>query len=90
MIDLKQFEVWFVTGNQQLYGEETLCRVAGDSPVPRPRRRGAGPGPRRAGRVDHAGSDSAALPRSHRNEPLHRHGGVDAHLLAGQDVDRGP
>ena len=31
MIDLKQFEVWFVTGSQQLYGEETLCRVAGDS-----------------------------------------------------------
>ena len=28
MIDLKQFEVWFVTGSQHLYGEETLRQVA--------------------------------------------------------------
>ncbi|QCR23582.1 L-arabinose isomerase [Pontibacter sp. SGAir0037] len=28
MIDLKQFEVWFVTGSQHLYGEETLNQVA--------------------------------------------------------------
>jgi L-arabinose isomerase len=28
MIDLKQFEVWFVTGSQHLYGEETLKQVA--------------------------------------------------------------
>lgn len=28
MIDLKKFEVWFVTGSQQLYGDETLKRVA--------------------------------------------------------------
>ena len=27
MIDLKQFEVWFVTGSQFLYGEETLRQV---------------------------------------------------------------
>lgn len=27
-IDLKQFEVWFVTGSQQLYGPETLEKVA--------------------------------------------------------------
>ncbi|WP_187261566.1 L-arabinose isomerase [Pontibacter beigongshangensis] len=27
MIDLKQFEVWFVTGSQDLYGEETLKQV---------------------------------------------------------------
>lgn len=31
MIDLKQFEVWFVTGSQHLYGEETLRQVAEDS-----------------------------------------------------------
>ncbi|MDD4788199.1 MAG: L-arabinose isomerase, partial [Pirellulales bacterium] len=31
MIDLEQYEVWFVTGSQQLYGEEVLRRVAGDS-----------------------------------------------------------
>lgn len=28
MINLKQFEVWFVTGSQYLYGEETLKKVA--------------------------------------------------------------
>jgi L-arabinose isomerase len=27
MLDLKQFEVWFVTGSQHLYGEEVLRRV---------------------------------------------------------------
>jgi len=29
--DLKKFEVWFVTGSQHLYGEETLEQVAEDS-----------------------------------------------------------
>lgn len=28
MIDLKQFDVWFVTGSQHLYGDETLKQVA--------------------------------------------------------------
>jgi L-arabinose isomerase len=28
MIDLKKFEVWFITGSQHLYGEETLRLVA--------------------------------------------------------------
>lgn len=28
MIDLKKFEIWFVTGSQDLYGEETLRQVA--------------------------------------------------------------
>lgn len=28
MINLKQFEVWFATGSQHLYGEETLRKVA--------------------------------------------------------------
>jgi L-arabinose isomerase len=28
MINLKQFEVWFVTGSQHLYGPETLAKVA--------------------------------------------------------------
>lgn len=31
MIDLKEFEVWFITGSQHLYGEETLKQVAGHS-----------------------------------------------------------
>ena len=28
MVDLKQFEIWFITGSQDLYGEETLRQVA--------------------------------------------------------------
>ncbi len=31
MIDLKKFEVWFVTGSQDLYGKETLKQVDADS-----------------------------------------------------------
>lgn len=31
MIDLKQYEVWFVTGSQHLYGPETLDQVAAHS-----------------------------------------------------------
>jgi L-arabinose isomerase len=31
MIDLKQFEIWFVTGSQHLYGAETLKQVAAHS-----------------------------------------------------------
>ena len=31
MIDLKQYEFWFVTGSQDLYGDETLRQVADDS-----------------------------------------------------------
>ena len=31
MINLKQFEVWFVTGSQHLYGPETLKQVAAHS-----------------------------------------------------------
>lgn len=33
MLDLKQFEVWFVTGSQHLYGEETLRQVDEHSKV---------------------------------------------------------
>ena len=28
MINLKEYEIWFVTGSQHLYGEETLKKVA--------------------------------------------------------------
>src|SRR6218665_11360 len=31
MIDLKKFEVWFITGSQHLYGEETLKLMAAHS-----------------------------------------------------------
>jgi L-arabinose isomerase len=33
MTDLKQLEIWFATGSQHLYGEETLRQVAADSQV---------------------------------------------------------
>src|SRR5690348_17079593 len=33
MLDLKQFEVWFITGSQHLYGEATLKKVAEHSQV---------------------------------------------------------
>ncbi|MGG7661715.1 L-arabinose isomerase [Dyadobacter sp. BHUBP1] len=33
MLDLKQFEVWFITGSQHLYGEETLRQVDEHSQV---------------------------------------------------------
>jgi L-arabinose isomerase len=33
MLDLKKFEVWFVTGSQHLYGEETLKKVAEHSKI---------------------------------------------------------
>ena len=31
MIDLKQYETWFVTGSQHLYGPKTLEQVADHS-----------------------------------------------------------
>jgi L-arabinose isomerase len=31
MVDLKKLEVWFITGSQSLYGEETLKQVAANS-----------------------------------------------------------
>src|SRR5580704_14802391 len=33
MINLKHFEVWFITGSQHLYGEETLRQVAEHSKI---------------------------------------------------------
>ena len=31
MKDFKSLEIWFVTGSQHLYGEETLKQIAQDS-----------------------------------------------------------
>ncbi len=33
MIDLKKIELWFITGSQDLYGEETLKQVAQHSQI---------------------------------------------------------
>ena len=92
MTDSRQQEVWFLTGSQNLYGEETLKQVAEDSRVSRgrPRRPGgpaAGPGGLEADAQEprrHPGD----LPRGQRRAGLRRRHHLDAHLLAGQDVDR--
>ena len=83
-------EVWFVTGSQHLYGPETLEHVAEHlAQIARGASRpGRDPGQRRL----QAGADqrrrrSAALPGGQRR-PLRRAHRLDAHLLAGQDVDR--
>ena len=34
MIDLKRNEVWFLTGSQDLYGVDTLAKVADNSRAP--------------------------------------------------------
>ena len=31
MIDLRKLELWFITGSQHLYGEQTLNQVAADA-----------------------------------------------------------
>ena len=90
MHDLGTYEVWFVTGSQHLYGPETLETVAA---TPRGRggaRRGAGdpgPGGREAGR-DRRRRHPRAVPGGQRDPGLHRRHRLDAHVLAGQDVDR--
>ena len=90
MIDLKQYEVWFVTGSQHLYGPKTLETVAEHS-----REIAAalgasntypGEGGFQAG-ADHAGGDPRAVPGSQFSQELHRSYHLDAHLLARQDVD---
>ena len=93
MIDLKQLEVWFVTGSQHLYGPETLEQVAEHSAAIAQALAGADAhsGRRRV----QAGADDArairdAVPGGQRGGELRRPGRVDAHLLAGQDVDRRP
>lgn len=33
MISIKDYEFWFIVGSQDLYGEETLKKVAGHSKI---------------------------------------------------------
>ena len=72
-----------------------FARVAEHAPRsrPGPRRRGQHPGPhRRSSRSSRrARGDPRGLPRGHgARRRLHRRHRLDAHVLAGQDVDRGP
>ena len=82
-----------MTGSQHLYGEAVLERVAAplrpDRGLPRRRARAA-----RAHRVqasgDQPGIDRRRPARGGHRARVRRGGGLDAHVLAGQDVDRWP
>ena len=84
-INLKQFEVWFITGSQHLYGAETLREVGRHSQEVA-KALDAVAADSRAGRLqagaDDAGADSRRRPRGQRGAELHRPRRVDAHLLA--------
>ncbi len=92
MIDLKQYELWFVTGSQHLYGPETLGKVAEHS-----REIAAALGASAQMPVKVVFKPVLTTPEAIRelcleansSQELHRPGDLDAHLLAGQDVDRG-
>ena len=93
MIDLKQFEVWFVTGSQHLYGPETLEQVAEHSQAIAAALSDSSAHPGEGGLQaggDHARRDLPALPGGQLGQKLHRPDHLDAHLFAGQDVDRRP
>ena len=87
-------ELWFLTGSQHLYGDQTLRQVAEQSQRDRrdcsmPRRRSRRTSLWKAGahrrRRDPPGVLGGQLRRR-----VHRRDRVDAHLLPGQDVDRRP
>ena len=86
-------EIWFLTGSQGLYGEETLRPGRRRSRGRSPSRLGAAGGICRSGSC---GSRCSPTPTSIRRlcldanapTPVRRRDRVDAHVLAGQDVDR--
>ena len=91
MKDLKQLEVWFVTGSQDLYGEETLKQVAEHSR-------------QIASSINDAKNIPLSIVfkptvksteeiynvclEANTSKKLHRHHCVDAYLLSSQDVDQ--
>ena len=91
MKPLGEFEVWFVTGSQEMYGDETLRQVAVNSGlVARPARRVAGdPGPDRPPAGRHLVREHRRhVPGGQRRRRLRRGDPLDAYVLAGPDVDR--
>ena len=92
MKDLDRLEVWFVTGSMELYGEEALRQVAEDARQIAAALDAAAAIPVAGhvqARAHDARGDPAALPGGQRGGGLRGAGRVDAHVLAGQDVDRG-
>ena len=93
MPDISANEVWFVTGIQHLYGPETLATVAEHSAAiaaaldAAPRDPGQG---RRQAGPDRRRRDPEAVPGGERERRMRRPRHLDAHVLAGQDVDRRP
>ena len=91
MVDLKHYEVWFLTGSQHLYGPEALKKVDKDSQaiVAGLSKSLAHPGNRslQAGSHD-SGSNFQRLPRSKQLAVMHRCYCMDAYILPGKNVDR--
>ena len=87
-------EIWFLTGSQGLYGDDVLDQVAAhvaarSSRRPGQPRRHPSRGRRQAG-AHQRGRDAAGDARRDLGRRVRRRHRVDAHLLAGQDVDRRP
>ncbi len=92
MKPLGQFEVWFVTGSQEMYGDATLRQVAANArriadaldALGRRSRCGSSTGPV----VTSPESIAAACREANATDACVGVIALDAHLLAGPDVDR--
>ncbi len=93
MKPLDQFEVWFFTGSQDLYGDETLRQVAANAERIVASLNEASAIPVRIVYrpvLKSPDGIAAAVPRGQCRGRLRRGDRLDAHLLAGADVDRWP
>lgn len=90
MIDYKDFEVWFVTGSQDLYGEATLKKVAEHSRAMAGWLTRSGKLPVKVVQTgrDQPGCDHHAVPGSGQLPHLPRFDHLDAYFFSGQNVDR--
>ena len=90
MKNLKDLEVWFVTGSQHLYGEETLKQVDKHSKeiaLPRCRRGHTGKCHIQTGfKINRR--NIRVLPGSKQCKKLYWHYRMDAYIFSGQNVDR--
>jgi hypothetical protein len=83
MINLKQYELWFVTGSQHLYGPETLKQVAEDSKTV-----AAALSEKLPVTVVFARCYPYPVPGGQLSAQLYRINHLDAHILSGKNVDR--